>query len=442
LPVSYQWQQRFDRWRNATRGFFGGGGGDNQPRPKLCPACNSLVGINATRCHECGANLRFSLAALSKGLSGFFGGQAPASTTILIVNVAMFAASVFATIASGESGKVNFLWGMGSDALYRLGASSPAVFVFHEWFRLVTAMFLHIGILHIGMNMMVLLDVGPVVEEVYGSPRFLFLYIISGAAGFLLSAFRGSFAAGASGALMGLIGAMIAITTKRSGASAKALRGRLISWVVTIFALGLLRILPMDNWGHFGGLIAGFAIGKLFEDRLPMNSRERNRAYALGWIAGTITIVSFLLMILHYRDRLPWQSDESSNEGCYLLESDCVKSVTAGYPNGLQSSEIMDPHSIIIVSLHTPKEKLWGQLLSINPSGITMRGIDLNSFDHFISQINGPDSERTGLPTIFFPMNRVERVSLDESSGPIPSLSEMFARKVGRPISEYLSQFA
>jgi rhomboid protease GluP len=304
---------------------------------------------------------------------------------------------------------------MGSDALYRLGASGPAVFVFHEWFRLVTAMFLHIGILHIGMNMMVLLDVGPVVEEVYGSPRFLFLYIISGAAGFLLSAFRGSFAAGASGALMGLIGAMIAITTKRSGASAKALRGRLISWVVTIFALGLLRILPMDNWGHFGGLIAGFAIGKLFEDRLPMNSRERNRAYALGWIAGTITIVSFLLMIFHYRDRLPWQSDESSNQGCYLLESDCAKSVTAAYPNGLQSSEIMDPHSIIIV---------------------------LNSFDHFISQINGPDAERTGLPTIFFPMNRVERVSLDESSGAIPSLSEMFARKVGRPISEYLAQFA
>src|SRR5215470_14845226 len=102
----------------------------------------------------------------------------------------------------------------------------------------------------------------------------------------------------------------------------------------------------------------------------------------------------------------------------------------------------MDPHSIVVVSLHTPKEKLWGELLPINPSGITMRGIDLNSFDHFINQINNPDQERTGLPTIFFPMNRVERIALDESSGSIPSLSELFARKVGRPISEYLSQFA
>jgi hypothetical protein len=109
------------------------------------------------------------------------------------------------------------------------------------------------------------------------------------------------------------------------------------------------------------------------------------------------------------------------------------------YPGNV---EPMDPHSIIIVSLHTPKEKLWGELLSINPAGITIRGIDLNSFDHFVNQINGPDQERTGLPTLFFPMNRVERIALDESSGSIPSLSEVFARKVGRPIAEYLAQFA
>ena len=102
----------------------------------------------------------------------------------------------------------------------------------------------------------------------------------------------------------------------------------------------------------------------------------------------------------------------------------------------------MDTHSIVVVSLHTPKEKVWGELLSINPSGITVRGIDLNSFDHFIRQINEPDGERIGLPTVFFPMNRVERISLDEPSGSIPSMNEVFARKMGRPLLDYLSQFA
>ena len=102
----------------------------------------------------------------------------------------------------------------------------------------------------------------------------------------------------------------------------------------------------------------------------------------------------------------------------------------------------MDPHSIVVVSLHTPKEKVWGELLAIHPAGITMRGIDLNSFDHFIRQINEPEGERTGLPTVFFPMNRVERIALDEPSGSIPSMAELFSRKVGRSLADYLAQFA
>ena len=102
----------------------------------------------------------------------------------------------------------------------------------------------------------------------------------------------------------------------------------------------------------------------------------------------------------------------------------------------------MEPHSIVVVSLHTLKEKVWGELLAINPSGVTMRGIDLNSFDHVVRQINAPEGERVGLPTVFFPMNRVERVALDESSGSIPSMAEIFARKVGRSLIEYLAQFA
>ncbi len=102
----------------------------------------------------------------------------------------------------------------------------------------------------------------------------------------------------------------------------------------------------------------------------------------------------------------------------------------------------MDPHSIVILNLHTPKEKIWGELLAINTAGITVRGIDLNSFDHFIRQLNEPDGERAGVPTLFFPMTRIERVALDEPAGSIPSMNELFARKVGRGLLDYLAQFA
>lgn len=102
----------------------------------------------------------------------------------------------------------------------------------------------------------------------------------------------------------------------------------------------------------------------------------------------------------------------------------------------------MEPHSIVVVSLHSPKERVWGELLSISSAGVTLRGIDLGSFDDFISQILHPEGDRIGLPTLFFPMLRIERIALDEAHGSIPSMAGMFEKKVGRSLMDYLAQFA
>ena len=435
MALSYEWQRRLERWKSTLRGLFGfgGGGSGNQPRPKLCPACGTLVGINAKRCHVCGANMRFSLAALSKKFSGVFGEHdAPVTTALLIANILMLGVSWLSYAAIGEGGGLRILWGLGGEPQYRLGASfGPAIFYGHEWWRLITAQFLHGGLIHIGFNMLALLQIGPAVEEVYGSARYLFLYIVTGAFGYLLSAATGHFSIGASAGLLGLVGLLLAITTKRGGAYMRDLRSRLITAVVFLFVLGFTGFMAMDNWAHGGGLAAGFVLGKLFKDAQPATANERRRAYALGWLAGLAIVASFALMIVHYRDTLPGESSQSypaRGESALLY---CQ-----------YKTPTVDPHSIVVVSLHSPKEKVWGELLDINPSGVTLRGIDLNSFDHFIRQINEPDGERIGLPTIFFPMNRVERVSLDEPTGSIPSMNELFARKIGRTLTDYLSQFA
>lgn len=102
----------------------------------------------------------------------------------------------------------------------------------------------------------------------------------------------------------------------------------------------------------------------------------------------------------------------------------------------------MEPHSIVVVSLHSPKERVWGELISISSAGVTLRGIDLGSFDDFVSQILHPEGDRIGLPTLFFPMLRIERIALDEPHGSIPSMAEMFRKKVGRSLMDYLAQFA
>jgi hypothetical protein len=61
----------------------------------------------------------------------------------------------------------------------------------------------------------------------------------------------------------------------------------------------------IDNWGHFGGLIAGLGLGRLFADREPMNVGEKQTALALGWIAGIVILASFVFMLLHFHDSLP-----------------------------------------------------------------------------------------------------------------------------------------
>jgi rhomboid protease GluP len=304
LALPYRWQWRIEKWKNALRGFFGVT--EEQPRPKICPACGALVGISATRCHECGANLRFSLAAFSKKLSGIFGEyDAPVTTVLLVSNILMFGVSWLAIVAAGKGGGLSILWGVGGETQYRLGSSFPySIFILHEWWRLVTAMFLHGGLIHIGFNMMALMQLGPAMEELYGSARYLFFYVVTGAFGFLVSAGIGNHSLGASGAILGLVGLMLAVTTKRGGAYMHELRSRLIRSVVILFVLGFMGM-GMDNYAHGAGLAAGFGLGKLFADRQPMNSRERQIAYALGWLAGIVVIASFVLMFLHYSDPTP-----------------------------------------------------------------------------------------------------------------------------------------
>src|SRR6266852_7274650 len=255
------------------------------------------------------SRLRFSLVALSKKLSGVFGeSETPVTSALLVANILMLGVSLVLTMQAGEAGGLHTLFGMSGEASYRLGASHPyGIFVQHQWWRLVTAMFLHGGLIHIGFNMMNLMQFGPELEELYGSGRYLFLYVVTGALGFVASALMGHFSIGASGALLGLIGAMLAVTSKRGGSFMRELRSRLITSVAILFMIGYMHFLAIDNAAHMGGFAVGFILGKIYDDRQPMNSREKQKAYVLGWVAGIILLASFVLMILHFRDPLPLQ---------------------------------------------------------------------------------------------------------------------------------------
>jgi len=158
-----------------------------------------------------------------------------------------------------------------------------------------------------------------------------------------------------------------------------------------------------------------------------------------------VLVASFVLMILHYRDldatpdlaaaQAPQRvnSFRTQPQPIPLAARKCATLVSAIRPN------LNDPHSIVIISLHTPRKNL-GELLTSTPPGHPAR-IDLNSSIISSARLTEPDTERIGIPTLFFPMTRVERIALDEP--PVHSLDgELFNRKNRRSLTEYLAQFA
>jgi hypothetical protein len=98
----------------------------------------------------------------------------------------------------------------------------------------------------------------------------------------------------------------------------------------------------------------------------------------------------------------------------------------------------VEAHSIVILTLNSPREKIWGELLALTAAGITIRGMDVNAFEEMLRQIAAGEAGTTALATTFYPAHRVERMSLDETVGDIPSLAERFERKIGLTVLEFL----
>jgi len=97
----------------------------------------------------------------------------------------------------------------------------------------------------------------------------------------------------------------------------------------------------------------------------------------------------------------------------------------------------MKKHSAVLVHLQNPREKVWGILLAIQASGITVRGIDLNSFDDWVRSVASSEDEM-GLSTVFLPIHRVERVNEDESVGSVRAFADLFEERVGEDVWSHL----
>jgi rhomboid protease GluP len=184
--------------------------------------------------------------------------RAPLTIALLVINWIVFGVGLFLPSSIPDPN--------GFGPLILAGAIIPQAVAAGEYYRIVTAGFLHFGIMHIAFNSYALAQAGMVVENIYGSARFIIIYFIALIAGgvlaFEMTIGTGNVTAGASGAIMGLFGAMAAF-----GLKTPQLRRALVGWaafpIVATLAYGFANPQGVSNAGHIGGVIAGAIAGFL-----------------------------------------------------------------------------------------------------------------------------------------------------------------------------------
>jgi rhomboid protease GluP len=166
-----------------------------------------------------------------------------------------------------------------------------------QWWRLVTAIFLHADLLHIGMNLWCLVDLGPQVESLFSATKFTVFYLFTGVAGFLLSLWWRPFgiSVGASGAILGLIGILIGLSFHH-GHLGKEYRSQLWKWVIYIAIFGIF--FNVDNAAHLGGLASGLVLGYLIPEGEPVTRPSENLWNGLAMLSVLIIGGSFVLMAM------------------------------------------------------------------------------------------------------------------------------------------------
>jgi membrane associated rhomboid family serine protease len=236
----------------------------------ICPDCMTAAPVGY-QCPACVAEVRKSHPGRRFHVQFILGRPGIVTTTLLALNIGMFLVEV----VSGGPGAL--LSGPNNQKLFDLGALyPPAIAVDHQYWRLLSAMFLHAGLFHIFFNMYALYLFGYLIERALGKVRFILLYLLTG---FLASVVSFAFGplrevgVGASGAIFGLLGAWVAFNYRRRQSPVAAAQLR---WAYILIGINLVLSfsIPGIDWrAHVGGLAAGIVAGTLAEGVGPGKTR-------------------------------------------------------------------------------------------------------------------------------------------------------------------------
>ncbi len=198
---------------------------------------------------------------------------------LIYINAAIFILSILLRPAQiGMSANPLTFLSPSNESLLRLGATGTIpITLYHHWWSLISASYLHGSILHILFNMLALRQLGPFVIQEYGFSRFAVIYTVSGISGFFVSYLAGvPFTIGASASLTGLIGAILYYGKSRGGFYGTVVYKQALGWIVGLLLFGVF-ITGINNWAHGGGILAGVFLGFMldYQDRRAETLTDR-----------------------------------------------------------------------------------------------------------------------------------------------------------------------
>jgi rhomboid protease GluP len=257
----------------------------------MCPNCRAFITTSDKVCPYCDMKLQ-PAAAQRRSPSPLLGGLIPharfTTVVILLINTGLYIAmAIHSGSAMDFSGRT----------MLDFGAKWGPALQAGQWWRLITAGFLHGGLWHILMNSWVLFDLGAATEESYGTPRFLVFYIFSNVTGFYASYLwaPGSLSVGSSAGIFGLLGAMIALGVRDRTSYGAAIRAHYVQWGIYALLLSAL-FSATDNAAHIGGLAGGFAVAYLAGTPRYSPTAERLWEIAAGGVV-LVTAIAFAFMV-------------------------------------------------------------------------------------------------------------------------------------------------
>ncbi len=226
-------------------------------RAILCPNCKKLISAQAEQCVHCGMK-NPNLWGLAGTLNRLFGGQVSLIPLITGVCAVLYVISLLLDPRAilQPQGFLGFLAPSGP-SLFKLGMTGAVAIASGKWWTLITAIYLHGGLLHILFNVLWIRQLGPWVEEFYGISRSFLIFTAAGVLGFIASSFWGNaYTIGASGSIFGLLGALVYYGRKRGGAFGAAVYRQMGQWALVLFIFGFL-FPGVDNLAHAGGFGGG-----------------------------------------------------------------------------------------------------------------------------------------------------------------------------------------